>query len=134
MADVLLLGRIIGVRYTENGAVVTVCETKRGYKKSDGTIVNDELLTWKVVYKAYFKSYIAKHFGENMLVKIKGILLPYEKDGEGNTIKGFTIIGETINKAAYQNANLRVEKAMMKESQEHSLGTPDLAAYEEPDF
>lgn len=134
MADVIIFARINGIRYTDTAAIVTASERRAGYKKQDGTIVNEELLTWRIVYKPYFKSYIAKHFSENMLVKITGTLLPYTRDRDGNITHGYTILGDTLNLAAHQTAYLREERKRIKESQSHSLGTPNLAEYNAPDF
>lgn len=134
MADIQILGVIEGIRYTDTCVIVTASERKSGYKKQDGTIVKEELLSFRVIFKPYFKKYIAEHFSANMLVKIKGTMLPYAKDHEGNTIDGFTLLGQTIDIAAYQTANLRRERRMIKESQEHMEGMPDLDNYNQPDF
>lgn len=132
--DILFIGHIEGIRYTETAVIVTASERRKGYKKKDGTIVDDELLTYHFIYKPYFKKYISEHFSAGMLVKIKGTMLPYAKDHQGNIIEGYSIIGETINIAAYPSNNIRVEKRMIKQSQAASSEQPDLDAYNEPDF
>jgi len=132
--DFNFLGVIEGIRYSDTCVIVTASERKSGYKKQDGTIVKEELLSFRFIFKPYFKKYIAEHFSANMLVKIKGTMLPYAKDHEGNTIDGFTLLGQTIDIAAYQTANLRRERRMIKESQEHMEGMPDLDNYNQPDF
>lgn len=132
--DVNFLGHIEGVRYTDTSVIVTASERRSGYKKADGTIVPDELLTFKFIYKPYFKKYISEHFSTGMLVKIKGNMLPYAKDRQGNIIEGYSIIGETINRATYQTNSLRAEKRLVKESLDSTNDTPDLAAFNEPDF
>lgn len=134
MADIQMTGHIVGVRYTPTAVIVTASERKQGFKKNDGTIVPDDVLTFRFIFKPYFKKYISTHFSENMLVKMKGVLLPYAKDHEGNTIDGFSIIGQTIDREAYPSNNLRIEKKMIKESQMNTTETPDLERFEEPDF
>lgn len=132
--DILFVGQINGIRYTDTSVIVTASEKKSGYKKKDGTIVNDEIHTYKFVFKPYFKTYIANHFSERMLVKIKGFLLPYEKDINGNNVNGFTIIGQTIDMASYQSSRAMDEIKIIKESQSHDNETPNLREYQEADF
>lgn len=132
--DINFLGHIDGIRYTETAAIVTASERRKGFRKSDGTIVDDEILTFRFLFKPYFKSYIAKHFNSGMLVKIKGVMLPYAKDHQGNIIDGFTLLGQTIDMASYQTSSVKAEKRMMKESQAASNETPDLEGFQQPDF
>lgn len=132
--DINFLGNIDGIRYTDTAVIVTASERRQGYRKKDGTIVDDELLTFRFLFKPYFKKYIAEHFNSGMLVKIKGYMLPYGKDHEGKVIDGFTVIGQTIDRAAYPNNRMRAEKRMLKESYQNETGSPDLNAYQEEDF
>lgn len=134
MADVILCGHIVGIRYSDTSACVSITERRQGYKKKDGTIVNDELITYTVYFKAYFRKFISEHFSSGSLVKVYGVLLPYMKDKEGNTIEGYTIIGKTIDLAPYPSSTLRMEKKRIKESQLHSTGTPNLEEYNQSDF
>lgn len=114
--------------------IVTASESRIGYKKKDGSVIPEELLTFRFIFKPYFKKYIAEHFGAGMLVKIKGCLLPYAKDGEGKTTDGFSIIGQTIDRASYPSSKLRMEKRMIKESYGNSAEQPDLEGFETEDF
>lgn len=132
--DINFLGHIEGIRYTDNAVIVTASEKRQGYKKKDGTVVDDDLLTFSFIFKPYFKKYIAEHFGTNMLVKIKGFMLPYSKDHQGNIIEGFTIFGQTIDRAAYQTTKIRAEKRMIKESMDSSMEKPNLDEFIKPDF
>lgn len=132
--DVNFLGIIDGVKYTNTAVIVTASESRLGYKKKDGSVIPEELLTFRFIFKPYFKKYIAEHFGAGMLVKIKGCLLPYAKDGEGKTIDGFSIIGQTIDRASYPSSKLRMEKRMIKESYGNSAEQPDLEGFETEDF
>lgn len=132
--DINFLGHIEGIRYTETAVVVTASERRQGYKKKDGTIVDDELLTFRFLFKPYFRKYISEHFSSGMLVKIKGVMLPYAKDHEGSIVEGYSILGQTIDRAAYQTSTIRAEKRMIKESQSMSTQAPDLDAYNQPDF
>lgn len=132
--DVNFLGIIDGVKYTDTAVIVTASESRLGYKKKDGSVIPEELLTFRFIFKPYFKKYIAEHFGAGMLVKIKGCLLPYAKDGEGKTIDGFSVIGQTIDRASYPSSKLRMEKRMIKESYGNSAEQPDLEGFEREDF
>lgn len=132
--DILFTGHIEGIKYADNCAIVTASEIKKGYKKKDGVIVDDELLTFKFIFKTYFKNYIASHFTKGMYVKIKGIMFPYAKNHSGETIDGYSIIGQTIDIAAYPTKYVRNEKRIIKESIAKSDESPDLNSYAAPDF
>lgn len=135
MADITLYGHIVGIRYKETCVNVTLVERKLGYKKKDGTKVKDELLTFVVTFKPYFKKYISSFFSTNMLVKVKGFLLPYIKTNENEVSSdGFTIIGQTIDIAPYPSTNMVQERKLIKESQNDVVAQPDLNDYNQPDF
>ena len=135
MADITLYGHIVGIRYKETCVNVTLVERKLGYKKKDGTKVKDELLTFVVTFKPYFKKYISSFFSTNMLVKVKGFLLPYIKTNENEiSSDGFTIIGQTIDIAPYPSTNMVQERKLIKESQNEFTEQPNLHDYNQPDF
>lgn len=133
--DVLFTGHIEGLRYTDNSVIVTASERRSGYKTREGIVVKDEILTYRFLFKSYFRKYIAEHFADGMYVKIKGFMLPYVRDSDGNTTDGFSIIGQTIDMAAYPTRSAVAEKRMIKESQRKlSDEKPDLASFNQPDF
>lgn len=132
--NVDFLGHIEAIRYTDTAILVTVSERRLGYRKKDGSIVDDELLNYKIIFKLGMRAYISKFFDTGMLVSIKGVMLPYAKDHQGNIVEGYSIIGETMSRAAYPAKGFRNEKRAIKESQLSSVGTPDLDSYNEPDF
>lgn len=134
MADFTILGFIEGIRYTDTAAIVTISERRLGYTKKDGSKVSDELLNFRVIFKAYFKKYLSENFSSGMLVKIKGILLPYAKDHGERDEGGFSLLGQTIDREAYPKGSFRAERKMIKESQFHSFGEPDIDTYQKPDF
>lgn len=134
MADIVFLGHIEGIRYNDTSIIIVATERKKGYKKKDGTIIDDELLSFRFIFKSSFRKYISEHFSSGMLVKIKGVLLPYAKDHQGNIIDGYSIIGQTIDLAPYPSNNIRIEKKRIKESQSASDEIPDLDAFNQPDF
>ena len=135
MANITIIGVIDNVKYLPNngGCFVFVSEYKRGYKKSDGTIVDDKYMSWKVIYKQGLVSYINNHFGQGMIVEIKGDVLPYAIDHE-TIVDGYSVIGQTINLFSMPRTTLRQEKRMIKDSQLHGTGTPNLDDYNAPDF
>ena len=132
--DILFQGHVIGIRYTDTSVIVTASERKLGYRKKDGTRVDDEILTFRFIFKPYFRKYISEHFSNGMLVKIKGIMLPYAKDRQGSIVDGYSIIGQTIDVAPYPSNNIRLERKRIKESIAASDEMPDLDAYNQPDF
>lgn len=134
MADFSILGHLEGIRYTDSNVIVTMTERRLGYKKKDGTQVESELITWRIMYRASFRKFIADHFSKGMLVKVKGIILPYAKTHEGEFVDGYTILGQTIDIAAYPSNTMRQEKQRIKDSQLHDVGTPSFKQYNEPDF
>lgn len=133
MADFSITGFIIGIRYNEKNVVVTIAENRKGYERADGLKVEDSVVSWTVYYKPHpFKKFISEYFGSGMLVQIKGDILPYAMSA-GEIEQGYTIYGQTINRAAYPK-NIRRDVKMQKESISHSLTSPDLQSYEQDDF
>lgn len=135
MADIQILGHISNIKFQQECILIFVDERKRGYKKQDGTIVEDKILSWKCIFSGNEKKrgYINKFFNTGMLVQVKGEVLPYAVE-QGSMIDGYSVFVQTINVAAYPSNNLRIEKKMIKESQNSSTDTPDLERFEEPDF
>lgn len=132
--DILFVGHIEGIKYADKSAIVTASEIRKGYKRKDGVKIDDELITFKFIFKPYFKNYLAAHFTKGMYVKIKGTMLPYAINHDGEMIDGYSIIGQTIDIAAYPTKYVRSEKRIIKESLAKSDETPDLNAYTFPDF
>ena len=130
MADITIYGHILGIRYTASNVIVSVSEFQKGYRKRNGELVNDSVYTYVVGFPPYFKTYIADHFGKGMLVKIKGVVLPFGKEGS----EGYTINGQTINLASYPSNSSIKENKLLKESQSHAVGTPNLSEFEKEDF
>ena len=135
MASFQCIGFIDQIKYLPNqqGCFVFVSEFKKGYKKSNGEIVDDKYMSWKVIYKQGLVNYINKHFSNGMLVEIKGDVLPYaiEKD---ELVQGYSVIGQTMNLFSYPRSSVRQEQKMIKESQLHATSVPDLDEYNKPDF
>lgn len=134
MADITIYGHILGIRYTEHNVIVSVSEFQKGYRKKNGELVNDSVYTYVVGFAPYFKTYIADHFDKGMLVKVKGTILPFAKNKNGETIEGYTINGQTINLASYPSNSSIKENKLLKESQSHAVGTPNLSEFEKEDF
>lgn len=134
MADIQVYGFIEGIRYHETSVIVTISERRLGYKKKDGTIIDDDIMTWHIAFKPYFKKYISSHFSSGMLVKVKGIALPYAKEKDNVIKEGYSFIGQTIDMAAYPKNSTRRDARMIKESVIHAEETPDVDAYMQEDF
>lgn len=133
MASFQVTGFINTIKYLPDALLVYVDEYKRGYKKQDGTIVDDKYLSWKCIFKQGFAKYINKHFGDGMLVEVKGEIMPYaiEKD---KLIDGYSVIAQTINVASYPKSAIKREIKMIKDSQSNADETPDLESFITPDF
>ena len=129
----ILQGTISAIKYLENSCIVYVDEYRKGYKKSNGDTVNEKYFQWKVVFKAHFKGYISKFFGEGMVVEIDAEMYPYAISN-GNMIDGYSCIGKSIDISSFPKIGAKQEIKMIKDSQETGIGTPDLDAYKEPDF
>lgn len=133
MADFTVTGFINTVKYLPNAALVFIDEFKRGYKKTNGETVEDKYLSWKCVFKPYFKKFINEHFSNGMLVQVKGEILPYAIQHQ-NIVDGYSVLGQTINLASFPRASVKQENKMIKESQMHDTATPNLEDYNKPDF
>ena len=97
------------------------------------SIVDDKYVTFKVIYKPYFKKFISEHFSKGMLVKVKGEVFPYAIE-HGEIKDGVSFIGETCNLYSFPRYNVKQENKMIKESQMHDTATPNLEDYNKPDF
>lgn len=133
MASWESISYISAIKYLQDAVIVYLDEFHAGYKRANGERVEDKYYSYKTIWKAYFKKYISEHFGEGMLVHVKGDMLPYEMR-QGAIVDGYTIIGEHITRASFPRADVKREHQMIKDSQLHSSGTPDLEAYNAPDF
>lgn len=133
MASFEVVGYINQTVYKQDCVMLFVDEFRRGYKKSDGTMLEDRYVTYKIIYKPYFKKYIATNFSKGMLVKVKGEVYPYAIE-HGKPVEGLSFLGETCNLFSYPKANVKQEIKMIKDSLENSTEQPDLDAYNQPDF
>lgn len=121
------------IKYLPNSVIVYLDEFHKGYKNSDGTIVDDRYVQFKTVWKPYFRKYINDHFSQGMLVQVKGEVLPYAVENQ-NIVAGYSILGHYISIASYPRYNAKQEIKMIKESQLNSDEQPDLDSYNQPDF
>ena len=133
MAAFSVIGFIDAVKILPDSCILFLSEYKKGYRKTDGTIVDDKYVSWKVIYKGYFIKYITSHFGKGMLVEVKGEVLPYAIE-HGQAVEGVSVIGQTCNLYSYPRYNAKQEKKMIKESQLASNEQPDLEDFNTPDF
>ena len=133
MAAFSVIGFIDAVKILPDSCILFLSEYKKGYRKSDGTIVDDKYVSWKVIYKGYFIKYITSHFGKGMLVEVKGEVLPYAIE-HGQAVEGVSVIGQTCNLYSYPRYNVKQELKMIKESQIASNEQPDLEDFNTTDF
>ena len=133
MASFEVIGLVNTIKYMPDHCLVFIDEFKKGYKKQDGTRVEDRYISWKCIFKPYFKKYINEHFSNGMLVQVKGEVMPYAIDHE-RLVDGYSVIGQTINMASYPKSMLKQERKMIKESLENSNEKPNLQDHLTPDF
>ena len=133
MADFTVTGYINNIKYLQDSCLVFLDEFRKGFRKKDGTIVDDKYLSWKCIFKTYFKKYINEQFNQGMLVQVKGEIMPYAIEKE-HLVDGYSVIGQTINIASYPRASVKQEAKMIKDSQMHASETPDLEGFNAPDF
>lgn len=133
MADFTVIGYINNIKYLQDSCLVFLDEFRKGFRKKDGTIVDDKYLSWKCIFKPYFKKYINEQFNQGMLVQVKGEIMPYAIEKE-HLVDGYSVIGQTINVASYPRASVKQEAKMIKDSQMHASETPDLEGFNSPDF
>ena len=133
MADFTVIGYINNIKYLQDSCLVFIDEFRKGFRKKDGTIVDDKYLFWKCIFKTYFKKYINEQFNQGMLVQVKGEIMPYAIEKE-HLVDGYSVIGQTINVASYPRASVKQEAKMIKDSQMHASETPDLEGFNAPDF
>ena len=133
MASFEVIGLVNTIKYMPDHCLVFIDEFKKGYKKQDGTRVEDRYISWKCIFKSYFKKYINEHFSNGMLVQVKGEVMPYAIDHD-RLVDGYSVIGQTINMASYPKSMLKQERRMIKESLENSNEKPNLQNHLTPDF
>ena len=135
MADFQVLGHIATIKYLTDCILVFVDETKNGYKKSDGTVVEDKVYTWRCLFSGNEskRKYITKFFNRGMLVQVKGEITPYSVEN-GTAVDGYTVFIQTINRASYPRTTVKTEKRMIKESQNTTDEIPNIDDFNTPDF
>ena len=133
MASFYVVGFLESVRVLPDSCILFLSEYKKGYKRSDGTVVDDKYHSWKVIFKGYFIKYITTHFGKGMLVDVKGDIVPYAIE-HGQVTDGYSVIGQTCNMFSYPRYSVKQENKMIKESIENSNAIPDLESFNQPDF
>ena len=133
MASFSVIGFVDAIKILPDSCLLFVSEYKKGYKKSDGTIVDDKYYSWKIIFKGYFIKYLTSHFGRGMLVEVKGEVVPYSVD-HGQLIDGYSVIGQTCNIFSYPRSDVKLERKIIKESQANSTELPNLEEHNLPDF
>lgn len=133
MASFSVIGFVDTIKLLQDSCLLYVSEFKKGYKKSNGEIVDDKYLSWKIIFKGYFKKYLTQHFNKGMLVEVKGDILPYAIEHD-KSVDGYSIIGQVCNLYSYPRLAVKSEIKMIKDSQAFVEDVPDLKSFNEPDF
>ena len=129
----IVQGFINTIKYLPDACVVHIDDFKKGYKKPNGEIVDDKYLSWKIIFKGYFKKYISEHFSNGMLVEIDAEMYPYAIQN-GKLIEGYSCLGKSIDISSYPRASVKQEAKMIKESLENTKEMPNLQEHMRPDF
>lgn len=133
MASWQCVGFVDAVKVLPDACILFLSEYKKGYKKTDGTIVDDKYHSWKIIFKGYFIKYLTTHFNKGMLVEVKGDIVPYAIE-HGQIIDGYSIIGQTCNLFSYPRYSIKQEQKMIKDSMANADAAPDLKSFNSPDF
>lgn len=133
MASWQCVGFVDEVKVLPDACILFLSEYKKGYKKTDGTIVDDKYHSWKIIFKGYFIKYLTTHFNKGMLVEVKGDIVPYAIE-HGQIIDGYSIIGQTCNLFSYPRYSVKQEQKMIKDSMANADVAPDLESFNSPDF
>lgn len=133
MASWQCVGFVDAVKVLPDACILFLSEYKKGYKKTDGTIVDDKYHSWKIIFKGYFIKYLTTHFNKGMLVEVKGDIVPYAIE-HGQIIDGYSIIGQTCNLFSYPRYSVKQEQKMIKDSMANADASPDLESFNSPDF
>ena len=135
MADWSAEGHITAIKYLPTCIIVFFDEYRRGYRKPNGEIVEPKVWSWRCLFSGNEskRSYITKYFNRGDYVKIKGEIAPFSVE-HGDVVDGNSVYIQTINKISYPRQMIKQEQRMIKESQEHSTGTPDVEGFYEDDF
>lgn len=133
MASWQCVGFVDAVKVLPDACILFLSEYKKGYKKTDGTMVDDKYHSWKIIFKGYFIKYLTTHFNKGMLVEVKGDIIPYAIE-HGQIIDGYSIIGQTCNLFSYPRYSVKQEQKMIKDSMANADAAPDLESFNSPDF
>lgn len=135
MADFQVLGHITNIKHQQECVLIWIDEYKKGYRKQDGTIVDDKVLSWKCIFSgnASKRAYINKYFNRGMLVQVKGELMPYAIE-QGEMVDGYSVFVQTINIACYPRQMIKTERKMIRESMDGAKEKPNIDAFNMPDF
>lgn len=135
MADFHVIGHISNIKYLPDCILVYIDENKSGYRKSNGDIVDDRVLSWKCIFSGNDskRSYIDRFFNRGMLVQVKGELIPYSVEN-GKMCDGYSVFIQTINRFAYPTTSVKREQRLVKDSRCSEGETPDIESFNSPDF
>lgn len=135
MADIQILGHISNIKYNPESIMIMVDENKNGYRKPNGEVVEAKVFQWRCYFSGNEskRNYINKYFNRGMLVQVKGEIVPYTVEN-GNCVEGYSIYIQTINRASYPTTSIKMEKKLIRDTQAHSSGVPDLEGYKQDDF
>ena len=133
MASFSVIGFIDSIKIAGNGCLLFLSEFKKGYRKQGGESVCDRYVSWKVVFPPYFKKYLTEHFGNGMLVEVKGEVLPYAVE-HGTAVDGISVFGQCVNLFSYPRSAPKSECRMVKDGDSDDGEMPDVGGFTAPDF
>ena len=133
MAAFSVIGFVDSIKLIDGACLLFLSEYKKGYRKKSGEIVDDKYISWRIIFKDYFKKYLIEHFGKGMLVEVKGEVFPYVVE-HGEIMDGISVLGQCVNMFSYPRASLKQEVKMMTESQVNTNDKPNIEDFNTDDF
>lgn len=130
MADILLVGHVVGVRYGKSWVSVKLAERRAGYTRKDGVKVQSDVVYFRILFKPYIRPFMQAHIPSGSLVKVKGTIVPYVvgegDEGDEGVRESFTIFGQTIDMFPYPSRSILQDKQALKVCPDGDTSEPDL--------
>lgn len=146
MADISLIGHVVGIRNKSKWVVLKIAERRGGYKRSSDVSVVSDFVEYRILFKPYMRSFIQSYIPVDSLVKVKGVIVPYVSGGDDSTEVGvvdgngkevrqsFSIFGQTIELFPYPSRSALRDRESLKICRNVDMGNPDVEDFSTEDF
>lgn len=133
MAAFSVIGFVDCIKIIDGACLMFLSEFKKGYTKKNGEHVDDKYISWRIIFKDYFRKYLTENFNKGMLVEVKGEVFPYEVE-HGEVKDGISILGQCCNLFSFPRSSMKQELRLIKRSQEMNDEEPDVDEFYREDF